>query len=71
MATFKGTGGDDDLDGRTYLVVDAGSDTAYQAGSDYVFDITGFSGTVTTGDFIQHCHSRPSSATAARGREPG
>jgi Ca2+-binding RTX toxin-like protein len=40
------------LSGHTFLVVDGNGDDIYSAGNDYVFDITGYTGTVTTGDFI-------------------
>ena len=43
---------DGDLIGHTLLVVDGNGDSAYEAGLDYVFDITGYTGTITTGDFI-------------------
>jgi Ca2+-binding RTX toxin-like protein len=42
------TGGD--LAGRTFLAVTQ-TNGLYDAGSDYVFDITGFTGTITTGNF--------------------
>lgn len=41
-----------DMTGHTLLVVDGNGDNAYEAGLDYVFDITGYTGTITTGDFI-------------------
>jgi Ca2+-binding RTX toxin-like protein len=41
-----------DMAGHTLLVVDGNGDSAYEAGLDYVFDITGYTGTITTGDFI-------------------
>jgi hypothetical protein len=44
------TGGD--FAGQTLLVVDGDGDNSYVSGSDYVFNITGYTGTVTTGDFI-------------------
>jgi Ca2+-binding RTX toxin-like protein len=44
--------GDGDLIGHTFLVVDGNGDGAYEAGQDYVIDITGYSGTIATNDFI-------------------
>ena len=44
------TGGD--LAGHVYLVVLDSSNAAYDPGTDLVFDITGYSGTLDTGDFI-------------------
>src|SRR5262249_2365945 len=44
------TGGD--LSGHTLLVVDGNREDVYTAGQDYVFDITGYTGTITTSDFI-------------------
>jgi Ca2+-binding RTX toxin-like protein len=42
-----------DLAGHIYLVVDAGADPGeYEPGFDYVFDITGYTGTLDTSDFI-------------------
>lgn len=41
-----------DLTGHTFLVVDVNNDGIYVAGTDYVFDITGFTGTPDAGDFI-------------------
>jgi len=38
------------LSGHTFLVVDANGSAGYQSG-DYVFDVTGMSGTLTTSDF--------------------
>jgi Ca2+-binding RTX toxin-like protein len=46
------TASDGDLIGHTFLVVDGNGDGAYEAGQDYVFDITGYTGTITTSDFI-------------------
>jgi Ca2+-binding RTX toxin-like protein len=43
---------DGDMIGHTLLVVAGNGDSAYEAGLDYVFDITGYTGTITTGDFI-------------------
>lgn len=43
---------DGDLIGHTFLVVDGDGNTNYNPGVDYVMDITGFTGTFTTGDFI-------------------
>lgn len=44
------TGGD--LNGHTLLMVDGDGNALYNAGSDYVFDITGYAGTVTADRFI-------------------
>ncbi|HTT98228.1 MAG TPA: calcium-binding protein [Rhizomicrobium sp.] len=44
------TGGD--LSGHTFLVVDGDGNNTYTAGQDYVIDITGYTGTITTGDFF-------------------
>jgi Ca2+-binding RTX toxin-like protein len=41
-----------DLIGHVYLVVVADGDFSYDAGTDYVFEVTGFTGTFDTGDFI-------------------
>jgi Ca2+-binding RTX toxin-like protein len=41
-----------DLSGHLYLVVDLDGTLAYEAGADLVMDITGFTGTLDTGDFI-------------------
>ena len=41
-----------DLIGHDFLVVDANGNAQYDAGTDYVIDITGHTGTVTAGDFI-------------------
>jgi Ca2+-binding RTX toxin-like protein len=40
------------LNGHIFLVVDGDGNATYDAGSDYVFDITGHTGTIATGDFI-------------------
>ncbi len=42
------------LAGHTFLVVDANGTAGYQAGADYVFDVTGASniGSLSTGDFV-------------------
>lgn len=40
------------LAGHDYLVVDTNSDANYDAGTDYVFDITGYTGTLDGSDFI-------------------
>ncbi len=40
------------LSGHTFLVVDANGTAGYQSGGDYVIDVTGYSGTLTTGSFI-------------------
>ncbi|HEX4296124.1 MAG TPA: calcium-binding protein [Rhizomicrobium sp.] len=40
------------LNGHVFLVVDGDGNATYDAGSDYVFDITGHTGTIATGDFI-------------------
>lgn len=39
------------LTGHTLLVVDHNGVAGYQAGADYVVDVTGMTGTLTTGDF--------------------
>jgi Ca2+-binding RTX toxin-like protein len=41
-----------DLAGHTFLVVDANGNAGYQAGGDYVFDVTGATGTLTLADFV-------------------
>jgi hypothetical protein len=46
---FTPDGGD--LAGRSYLVIDRDSNAGYQAGDDLVIDVTGFTGTLDTGDF--------------------
>lgn len=43
------TGG---LSGHTFLVVDANGNAGYQAHDDYVFDVTGMTGTLNAADFI-------------------
>jgi len=40
------------LTGHTFLVVDENGVAGYQAGADLVIDVTGYSGTLTTGSFI-------------------
>lgn len=40
-----------DFAGHTFLVVDTNGDAAYTAGTDYVFDVTGYSGSLTAGTF--------------------
>ncbi|MGH6872931.1 MAG: beta strand repeat-containing protein [Rhizomicrobium sp.] len=40
------------LDGHVFLVIDGNGTQGYQAGGDYVIDITGFSGTITAANFI-------------------
>ncbi|HWA91745.1 MAG TPA: calcium-binding protein [Rhizomicrobium sp.] len=40
------------LAGHIILIVDGDGNAQYNAGSDYVFDITGHTGTLATGDFI-------------------
>jgi len=40
------------LAGHIILIVDGDGNAQYNAGSDYVIDITGHTGTLTTGDFI-------------------
>ena len=47
---INATGGD--LAGHSFLLVDANGLTGYNPGSDYVIDITGYSGTVTVSTFI-------------------
>jgi len=49
-AVLTVTGGT--LAGHTFLVVDGNGDDVYTAGQDYVFDITSYTGTITTNDFI-------------------
>jgi len=49
-AVLTVTGGT--LAGHTFLVVDGNGDDVYTAGQDYVFDITNYTGTITTNDFI-------------------
>jgi hypothetical protein len=44
------TGGD--LIGHTFLVIDANGNVSYDAGTDHVIDITGYSGTLDAADFI-------------------
>jgi hypothetical protein len=44
------TGGD--YVGHVFLAVDGNGDTLYEAGSDYLFDVTAFSGSLDPGDFI-------------------
>jgi Ca2+-binding RTX toxin-like protein len=41
-----------DLSGHTLLVIDGNGDDIYSSGQDYVIDITHYTGTITTGDFI-------------------
>jgi hypothetical protein len=40
------------LNGHTFLIVDGDGNAQYNSGSDYVIDITGHTGSITTGDFI-------------------
>jgi Ca2+-binding RTX toxin-like protein len=40
------------LAGHVFLVVDGDGNARYDAGHDYVIDVTGHTGTLTTGDFI-------------------
>ncbi len=47
---FDFTGGE--LNGRSFLVVDSNGNGAYNAGTDLVIEITGHTGTFTSGDFI-------------------
>jgi hypothetical protein len=47
---FSVTGGD--LIGRSFLVVDGDGAIGYNAGLDYVIDVTGFSGAFDTTDFL-------------------
>ncbi|HWA92602.1 MAG TPA: hypothetical protein VG889_21400 [Rhizomicrobium sp.] len=44
------TGGD--LNGHTLLMVDGDGNATYDAGADYLFDITSYTGTIAAGDFI-------------------
>jgi len=39
------------LSGHVFLVVDANGSAGYQNGADYVFDVTGMTGTLTSSDF--------------------
>jgi Ca2+-binding RTX toxin-like protein len=39
------------LNGHVFLVIDANGNAAYNAGADYVIDVTGHTGTFTTGTF--------------------
>jgi hypothetical protein len=41
-----------DLSGHTFLVVDLNGTAGYQSGADLVIDVTGYTGTLTTGDFV-------------------
>jgi hypothetical protein len=40
------------LAGHTFLMVDGDGNAVYDAGSDYVIDITGYTGTIAAGDFV-------------------
>jgi hypothetical protein len=40
------------LDGHTFLVVDVNGTAGYQAGQDLVIDVTGYTGTLSAGEFI-------------------
>jgi Ca2+-binding RTX toxin-like protein len=40
------------LSGQTFLVVDSNATAGYQSGSDIVINVTGFTGTLATTDFI-------------------
>lgn len=40
------------LSGHTFLIVDINGTAGYQASADLVADITGYTGTITTGDFV-------------------
>jgi hypothetical protein len=42
---------DGEFAGRVFLVIDHNGTAGYQADQDYVIDVTGFSGTLTTGSF--------------------
>lgn len=44
------TGGD--LSGHVFLVIDSNDSDSYTGGADLVIDITGYTGTIDTGDFI-------------------
>jgi Ca2+-binding RTX toxin-like protein len=46
--TSDGTG---DIKNQTFLIVDVNGDHQYETGTDYVIDITGFTGTLGTSDF--------------------
>ena len=39
------------LSGHTFLVVDVNGTAGYQSGSDYVIDVTGYTGTISTASF--------------------
>jgi hypothetical protein len=41
-----------DLSGHVFLVVNRDADSSYGPGVDYVIDITGYGGTLTTANFI-------------------
>ena len=41
-----------DLIGHDFLIVDTNSNNVYNCGTDYVIDITGYTGTLDSGDFI-------------------
>ncbi len=41
-----------DLSGHVYVVVDGDGNATYNAGADYVIEITGYSGTLAVGNFI-------------------
>ena len=41
-----------DLIGHDFLIVDVNNNSNYDAGTDYVFDISYYTGTIDTGDFI-------------------
>jgi len=42
----------DFLSGHDFLIIDANGTGHYETGADYVIDITGYTGTLTAGDFI-------------------
>ena len=49
---FDPTGGDQNVAGHSYLVVDANGDGSYTSGADYVVELVNFTGTLTIDDFM-------------------
>jgi hypothetical protein len=47
---FTATGGD--LIGNVYLLIDVNGSVSYEVGVDLVVNITGFTGTIDTSDFV-------------------
>jgi Ca2+-binding RTX toxin-like protein len=41
-----------DLSGHQFLIADVNGNSTYDGGTDYVFDVTGFTGTFDAGDFV-------------------